>query len=76
MLEEEQACELALCGYRVSTSPFWGMARREHLDFSVIKLRLSLLASYDLECELDGFYACLSSMCGNLDVDGSGAGVS
>ena len=58
------------------TSPFWGMVRRKHLDFPVIKVRLSLLASYNLECELDSFYACLSSMCGDLDVDGSGGRVS
>ena len=67
---------LAPCGYRVIKSPLWGMVRRKHLDFPAIEMSLSLLASHYLECELDGIYTCLSSLCGNLDVDVSGARVS
>ena len=75
MLEEEQACGLALSWCRLGMSPCWGI-RREYLDFIVLKLNESLFASYDLEYEVDDFHACLSSMCGNLGIDGSGAGVS
>ena len=67
---------LAPFEYRVIKSPFWGMVRRKHLDFPAIKMSLSLLASYYLECEMDSYYTCLTSLYGDLDVDGSGARVS
>jgi len=66
---------LAPCGYRVIKSPLRGMVRRKHLDFPAIKMSLSLLASYYLECGLDSLYTYLSSLYGDLDVEGSGARV-